>query len=31
MLQPRPMRQLFMMCEKCQIFVPAPISQGWST
>src|SRR5712691_7116315 len=31
MLQPRPMRAPDMTCEKCQIFVPAPISQPSST
>src|SRR5438132_2636029 len=31
MLQPAPIRQFFMMCEKCQIFVPGRITHGWST
>jgi Pyruvate/2-oxoacid:ferredoxin oxidoreductase delta subunit len=31
MLQPAPMREFFITCEKCQIFVPGPIAHGSST
>jgi hypothetical protein len=31
MLQPAPIRVFFMTWEKCQIFVPAPMEDGWST